>query len=666
MISDTGAPRTVGAQELLDTREGSWSAKLQSVSLVAEREIRADLSKQVAYVLGRVYGKLPDRREAGTRLLLRWPACVAAAMVGAAVTGYEAGTYWRALWASAEYPGTAQDQTVWGEAFIRAVAKLGMATFPEMPLRYVGPILMHAGIPAYCLGDYFRLLLDRRRQDPGMDAESFLSWATSPGRELRLSVLDMPARRFLVQGGDYAHDVVDRSLDLLERFSEPDPDLDGVRLPAYMVEGARDEANAGRLDLTAARHLHAVAGYGQRPRPRIGLDPFGQGVQVILPAVGEAPDGVAIWRVTADGGTATVQSRALWVGAAEAAPQTAYPLHRPVRTVLVSLAGGDLVTELHVVEPTDPILFFTDDGKLLPASQSLPRGPVWVLHPADLDLAVTGDIGGITETAVPFGWDGWRLRLVSLENVQALSLAGGRAHFVYGQTRPRLLLGDPVQGVTTPYGSAVYAAPPLVSLPGTLDLPISWQVDVRSAAGGSPLTSRTAEGPCQLDVWDQMSRPILGAFDVTVRGPLGRGMRRTVFIAEGLGVRYQPAVRGLNASGLSSGTAAISAGAGAAFSPESLHFADSERAHMAEYRAANETEPLVVTPPHVDLLCVGVGATTWTAAPLRLAAETFGDAGRLLVRAPSLSEPPELQVWVGGSVRRPSGRRPAILWASRV
>ena len=97
---------------------------------------------------------------------------------------------------------------------------------------------------------------------------------------------------------------------------------------------------------------------------------------MILPAVGEAPDGVAIWRVTADGGTATVQSRALWVGAAEAAPQTAYPLHRPVRTVLVSLAGGDLVTELHVVEPTDPILFFTDDGKLLPASQSLPRGPV--------------------------------------------------------------------------------------------------------------------------------------------------------------------------------------------------------------------------------------------------------------------------------------------------
>jgi hypothetical protein len=648
MSSDTGTPRTMGARELLDARERSWSARLRNASLVAEADIRAEFSKQVAYVLGRLYGKLPDQREAGASLLLRWPACVAAAMAGAAVTGYEAGTYWRALWASAEYPGTAQDQAIWGDAFIRAVAKLGMATFPEMPLRYVGPILMHAGIPAYCLGDYFRLLLDRRRQDPGMDAESFLSWATSPGRELRLSTLDMPARRFLGHGGDYAHDVVDRSLDLLERLSEPDPDLDGVLLPAYMVEIARDESAAGRLDLTAARRARGLAGHDQQPRPRIGLDPFGQGVQVILPAVGEAPDGVAIWRVIADGEAATIKSRALWVGMAEAAPETTHPLHRPVRTVLVSLAGRDLVAELQVVEPTDPILFFADDGRRLPASQSLPRGQVWVLHPADRDLVVTGDVSGITETAVPFGWDGWRLRLVSLENVQRVSLEGGRAHLVHGQTRPRLVLDDPVPGVTTPYGSPVYAAPPLVWLPGTPESPISWQVDVRPAAGGSPLASRTAEGPCELDVWEPVSRPILGAFDIIVRGPLGRGMRRTVFIAEGLAVSYQPAVRALNASGLRPCAADLTSVAGSAVFPGRQRFADFERAHIAEYRAVGESEALVVAPPHVALICVGAGATTWTAAPLRLTTETFGDAGRLLVRAPGLSEHAELEVWAGG------------------
>ena len=41
------------------------------------------------------------------------------------------------------------------------------------------------------------------------------------------------------------------------------------------------------------------------------------------------------------------------------------------------------------------------------------------------------------------------------------------------------------------------------------------------------------------DIWDGMPRPILGAFDITVRGPLGRGMRRTIFVAEGVSVSYE-------------------------------------------------------------------------------------------------------------------------------
>ena len=39
-------------------------------------------------------------------------------------------------------------------------------------------------------------------------------------------------------------------------------------------------------------------------RPRIGLDPFGRGVEVVLPAIGDSPDGSAIWHITADGLTA--------------------------------------------------------------------------------------------------------------------------------------------------------------------------------------------------------------------------------------------------------------------------------------------------------------------------------------------------------------------------
>ena len=644
--ASAGGPRKVGTLELLAIRENAWAPRLRAVSLVAEAELRVELTSQVAIALGRVYTKLGNGQDMG--VLLRWPACTAAAMVGAAVSGYEAGTYWPALWKSAKYQGNAHDQGIWGQAFERALQRLGMPAFSGLPLRYLGPILMHAGMPAYCLGDYFRLLLARRRRDPGMDADSFIAWATYPGRESRLSDLDVPARRFLINGGEYATDVVDRSLDLLERLGEPDPDLAGIRLPAYVISAARDELEAGRLDVSAARR-RPLAGQGRQQRPRIGLDPFGEGVRVILPAIGDAPDGIAIWRVTADGVPETVQSRALWVGATEAAPETTYPLSRPVRTVLVSLAGRDLTAELQVVESADPILFFTDDGRQVPGSLSLPRGPVWILHPADRELVVTGNVGVISDSPVPFGWEGWRLRRATLDDVQAVALDGGRSHAVHGQARPRLVLGDPVRGVTTAYGSPVYDVPPRLLLPGSADAPISWNVDVRPAAGGRALVSTDVQGPSELDLGRHRQQPVCGAFEITVRGPLGRGMRRTVFVAERLAADYQPSVRALAADGLRPGNAKLTAAIGARLAPSGLQFGARERAHVVEYQATDGSEALVVTPPHVSLLCAGAGSTTWTAAPLHLMTETFGEAGRLLVRVPDGSEIGDLELWVGGA-----------------
>lgn len=64
---------------------------------VAEADIRPQLTNQVAAVLGRQYGKLQDPRLLGASLLLRWPACLAAAMAGVAATGYQGGTYWPVL-----------------------------------------------------------------------------------------------------------------------------------------------------------------------------------------------------------------------------------------------------------------------------------------------------------------------------------------------------------------------------------------------------------------------------------------------------------------------------------------------------------------------------------------------------------------------------------------
>jgi hypothetical protein len=561
-------------------------------------------------------------------------------MTGVAVTSYAQGTYWPALWKVAGYAGDSDDQRVWGTAFAVALADLGLPALSGSNLRYVGPILMHAGIPAYCLGDFFRLLLERRRQNSSLDADSFLAWATAPTRQLRLSQLDKPAERFLLNGGDYAHDVVDRTLDLLDRLTDPDPDFDAIRLPSYMIEEAKHQQMEGRLDLSGARGwragLRGDTGVSRQAQPRIALDPYGQGVHVVLPAVSDTPDGVARWRVVADGDTHTVQSRAMWVGAAETTPQTVFPLDRPVRAVLVSLAGREeLAAELTVVEPADPVLFFGDDGRRLSATVSLPRSPVWIMHPADRELEFAGQPERITGPPVAFGWDGWQLRRVSLDNVQSVGLQGGRSHAVEVQARPHLVLGDPVPGVATPFGSPVYPAPPRLRLPQVAGTDISWYAEIRRVGSSVPLVGRAMTPDDTTDIWTGVPRPVLGAFEITVRGPLGRGLRRTVVVAEGLSVGYQPKVRLLAAFGLVKGEAKAAAAHGAIAEPSTLRFGPGERAHLIEYRTPDESEPLVITPPHVAVLCPGAGVTTWTTSLVSLVTEDLTDAGRLLIRVPA-------------------------------
>ncbi|MBY8853554.1 hypothetical protein K7G98_37120, partial [Saccharothrix sp. MB29] len=58
-------------------------------------------------------------------------------------------------------------------------------------------------------------------------------------------------------------------------------------------------------------------------------------------------------------------------------------------------------------------------------------------------------------------------------------------------------------------------------------------------------------------MWDDLPRPVLGSFDITVRGPLGRGANRTLFVAEGLESRFQPGVRLFEGRGLERGRAEL-------------------------------------------------------------------------------------------------------------
>lgn len=647
-------PGKVTPPELLDRAERLWAKRFRGVSLAAEIDIRDRDAEKVAKCLGWVYRK--RLRDGGdvTRIFTRWSAGTVVAMTSVAARNYQQGTFWPQLWDAVGHSGEPADQKIWGTGFLAALDRLGMPDFGWMPLRYVGPILMHAGMPSGCLTDYFQLLSRRRRKDPHLTADEFLAWVLTPGRELY--ELGKPAQRFLTYGSVFAADFVDRSFDLLDRLMDPAPDLDGVGLPERVMTTAQDLVTSGTLVLEP-RTRDDRREWRKREWPRLALDPFGQGVMVVLPAT-DAPDSDIQWLITVDGVPNIVRSQAHWVGTGEKRPVTRFPLIRPARTAAVSLLGWEHAVELDVVDAKAPLLVFTEDGRRLPATVPLPPDVVWLMHPDQHELIVDGAASTVIDGRLPLGWAGWRLQQVDLAEAKSVALSGlpGTYRAVRGHSHPRIVAGEPVPGTTTPYGNPVLAQAPSVWLPGTPDAETSWTIEVRPSGNDAVAVSRAvtvyADSQLITDLWEHWPRPLLGSFELTVRGPLGRSIRRTVFIAEGLSVRFTPEVRTFGPTGLVNARGEMSGAIGARVMPHRLLLAAGQVSATVQYVTAHGTESLVVTPPHVLVMHERVDRSPeWRSGPMTLTSDMFTEEpGALLVQVPGATTLGPLHVVVGGAL----------------
>ncbi|MDB4873122.1 MAG: hypothetical protein JWL97_4126 [Gemmatimonadales bacterium] len=629
------SPDPVDPRNLLEEWDRQWRPRLRAVSLVAEADVAPELSRKAAGALARVYSWHHGESAKDKQNIFRyWPAAVAVALAGVAATDYEYGSYWPELWEIAGYQGSPQDQTVWGKSFAHAIDVLGMPTFPGMHQTYLGPILMHAGIPSYCLGDLFRLLLEQSRRDPSLDADSFMAWAM--GGAHRLNSLDKPVQRFLQDGADYAYDTLDRILDLLNRLREPQPDLFGVGLPERIVQKAQSLAAQDRLDLsrprTGSTATHTI-------RPHLALDPFGEGPLIVLPAT----TGTAItWRIVTDGKPHLAQVHPAF-NEGEGS-HTTFPLPRQVAKVQVGVDGDPSPMELSVVDSRDPLLVFTEDGKLISSARSLPPDVVWVVYPATRKLSTQGELTVVCEAPMPFGWYGWRLEEINLEKANGLGLADGPTRKVRGSGQPRLSFSEPIPGVTAAHGAPVYAEAPTIHLPDAEDRARVWHIEVqRLDLGRSATLVRLTASDGEVDPWADQPRPIIGAFQITVLGPLGYRLNRRVTVAEGLSATYEPGIRLLTPRGLMPGKASLKGSA-------------LERSGMLAFDEHRREQPigygplrLLITPPHLQVLRDdATGRARWSSAPLTLTTESFADAGALLIRAPSTLRLSALQVTVDG------------------
>jgi len=631
-------PRPV---EVLRELEQRWRAPLLAVSLVVELDASDDDVRAAVRALGGLYENAWDTEEQNRLLYETFPACMVVALAGMGALDYAHGNYWGGVWEQAGRAPNPNDQGRWGDAFRHGLQRFRLARFEGLPQVNVSEIMMHAGVPGYCLADFLNLLLHRQSASPDLTAHDVLAWATAPGHDSRLSTVDKPVQRFLRFGGEYAEDFVDRSLELLDRLRQPAFDADGLGLPARIIDKARRLTESGMLDLGATRRGEGRPG-ATAAHPGLVLEPFGRGLIIWLPPVGEAADGRAVWQVQIDGDRHAVPSRSLWPGASETAPATSLPLGRPARRVTACLSGAGHEFEVDVVDPEDPLLVFSEDGRRIPRTAALTPDPVWLMHPASdaldgAEMEFRGSVTELEDVPAPYGWVGWRLRRVDLQQTSALRLGGRRWRLVHGARRSRLELASLLPGVNTVYDTPVFADGPRIVLPTDPGAATSWSVRIRRPGANAALGmyEYTIEHDESIYPWRTLTRPLVGPYEITVRGPLGRGMHRTLEIVEGLRTQSVPPWRRMEPTGLVAASVyATGTVAGLRVEPAQILLTGTEATAQLTVSGPECTEVIRVTPPHMAVQRTAAGERSdWSLRPIRLATESLRE-GKLLVCLP--------------------------------
>ncbi|WP_198961637.1 hypothetical protein [Pseudonocardia sp. MH-G8] len=660
------ATRRVTPIELLDMRSQRWRKRIEVVSLAAEvlDVIPVARREQALTALGILYQKSRDRPD----LLRRWPAVHVIATAGVAADNYEHGTYWPRLLEMLGVEGHPGFQHEWGQAFLDNLHRLHLPTFDsgseDAGSKFVGRILMHAGVPTFCLRDYYRLIRSGRTRFPGLEPAEFVSWAASRASRNQLHNVDKPVARFLQYGGDFAVDVTDRIYDLLDALAAGGDGTD-VPLPERFRLVAQEMRDDG--EIVHARSRTSRAGQGEiDQRPRLALDPFGQGLLLRLPAVGEAPDGSAVWIVNLDETTRHIPTSLFLPEFGEPAPPTDVPIPAPVRTASVAMAGReDLTTTLPVVDDADPLLAFAEDGLLVQPGLPLPGRPTWLLFAGvPDDVRIVGNAPVLSESPLPPGWAGWCLVLVDLDSVSSVAVGdAGRSRSVRSKAAARVVADDPVHGVRSATRLPVFAARPTVHLPEQLG-DADWTVTLLDAVGEVLSQWHSADGGSPDSVWQDLPRPTVGTFTVRVRGPWGRGTTRTLTVVEGLDVSFSPTWRCFKAKGLEHATARVLAARGVLVAPEVIEYSAQVRENRVRVSAHGEHRTLVVTPPHMTVAYQTKQMTTNPSIqPVQLLSEDVTAQRGTLILDIGADAEPRLHVILGSrqiQVVEPAGGRAGV------
>lgn len=599
------------AWRAIAAREDEWRQLLAGRSLVIEAAIDPDEAEAILRRLAFTFQKTspPDRR----MLLWRYRATFIAGVCAAAFR-YDIGGFWPQLEAVMG-PLAQPDQQLIADSFRRGLDSLGLSRF-SFPRRNVDEILMHAGIPGQRMDEFIELLARRDRVSDGLDGRQFCQWVAGYTRDSALSHLnlDAPTFRFLSQGREIAEDLVDRCLELLDAWAfQGAAAIDVAQFPKIMqVDLLRALRELGEKQV-ARRSSPRLRRLDLTPRPI--FDPS-RGVGIRLPPLELVTESRVDWTVAAEGSVARIAVEPPWPG--DPIRPTFMAVSRPAKQIAVTANPGDQTWILNLIDPGDPlVLFDAATGDWIPPRNTLPQGDVWIAVP-DPDAAGVQNVielgdgrADFQSVDSPLGWPEWQFARVALDDVSRLRRIGSESwRYVSTVSRPRFLLPDPVPMVRGRDGAAVYSSAPRILIPpaetitdGPQRAAIDWSIRMTRVDDQSVVVDHVVsagENRSELVLENLSGEPLLGQYDIDVRGPLGRGTSQRMTIADGLETESDTDFRRMTAdgSGLDSATVVVSSASGAfATSTVSLESVASRRAIDLQSAHSNARLPVDVSIP---------------------------------------------------------------------
>ncbi len=629
----------IALEDWLASVEKLWRPQLESHGLAIEVLAETSETNKAAQAFGTLYKASPTR---GYHALFAHPAALVMAFTGVATNVYEGGTFWPGFWKACDYQATQGEQVEWGEAFLSGLRTLGLPTFPGLPKRVLGPLLLHTGIPTYCLSDYFQVLEVGMRR-VGADADALVRWAI-PRLDTTFPNIDVPVRRFLQFGGEYAVDFVDQSLDALLLLTE-DPDaVVSSLIPERVVDAARNFLAADRARARSIRDRGEV-----KPRISVKLDPYAGEVQLQLPAL-DSFDEDLVWKVSADGETYKVRPALAIGGWNVSVLESSWRIDKPIRSISVSADELDATLDLTLVRDQDPILFFQESGDLLPSHMALPPESVWILYALPTSQSEPAFAPNILRSELPpLGWAGWALALVDLAALDEVRLTTSHpTHSIRTQSRATLSSDGEIPWITT-HGLPVQIKRPTLHLPDNISA--KWRLRITDLDSSLVMINRAVDSHEEihdaLDPFESLPTPLVGRFEVSVKGPFGRGVLRNFAIVEGLTVDPPQPWRSLAVAGLESLGLRI-AGSGISCEPDVLEFGPEDSVLHSTVHSQSQSAELTLTPPAMAVATLRSAiASRWTFGFVRLHVEDISDF-QLLVKIQPDKIPGDLRVRVGG------------------